>query len=75
MSECDSHTHTHTHTTHSLLLLLPLAELVAFQRRRVAAFRKGIVQYTQYQVRQAREKAHTWNQIIDALETDQPTEA
>ncbi|EGD78876.1 hypothetical protein PTSG_01853 [Salpingoeca rosetta] len=43
-------------------------ELGAFQRRRVAAFRKGIMQYTQYQIRQAREKQHVWRQVIDALE-------
>lgn len=42
-------------------------ELETFKRRRFAAFRKGLIQYTQNQIRQAREETALWTDVLAAL--------
>lgn len=42
-------------------------ELVVFKERRQKAFRKGIVQYTQSQIRQGREQFHLWKTLLAQL--------
>ncbi|EDQ85226.1 uncharacterized protein MONBRDRAFT_34397 [Monosiga brevicollis MX1] len=42
-------------------------ELNTFKKRRVAAFRKGIVQYTQTQMRQAQEQYRLWKGLLGEL--------
>eukprot|EP00056_Hartaetosiga_gracilis_P020393 m.19166 g.19166 ORF g.19166 m.19166 type:complete len:392 (+) comp8419_c0_seq1:64-1239(+) len=44
-------------------------ELLAFKKRRVAAFRKGIILYTQHQIRQAREQSLVWKKLSDSFES------
>jgi len=42
-------------------------ELNVFQKRRAAAFRKGLIQYTQCQIRQSRESYALWKQTLKAV--------
>jgi sorting nexin-5/6/32 len=42
-------------------------ELATFKKRRAAAFRKGIIQYTQCQIRQSRESLALWKQTLAAV--------
>lgn len=43
------------------------AELETFKKRRFAAFRKGLIQYTQNQIRQAKEETVLWTETLAAL--------
>jgi sorting nexin-5/6/32 len=45
-------------------------ELKVFKERRMKAFRKGIVQYTQCQIRQGREQFYLWKGLLTKLKED-----
>lgn len=42
-------------------------ELKVFKQRRLQAFRKGIIQYTQCQIRQAKEEQQLWKDLLTSL--------
>ena len=52
-----------------ITMVLP-AELLTFKKRRVAAFRKGIVQYTQVQIRQGRGEYELWKNLLQQLRAE-----
>jgi len=54
-------------TTYDKITKSAEAELNTFQKRRLAAFRKGLIQYTQVQIRQSRESFALWKQTLDAV--------
>lgn len=54
-------------TTYEKITKSAETELQTFQKRRMAAFRKGLIQYTQCQIRQSRESFALWKQTLDAV--------